>query len=541
MPDAVVIGAGPNGLVAANVLADAGWSVHVLEAQPEPGGAVRSAELVEPGFVSDLFSAFYPLAAASPAFRSLELERYGLEWCHGPLVLAHPSSDGSCVVLSRDLDETAASLDAFAPGDGDAWRELYGLWERIREPLLDGIVTPLPPVLPAVRVTAALRRDLVRFLRLAVLSVRRFGDERFAGAGAARLIAGNALHADLTPESPPGAFYGWFLTVLGQDVGFPFPRGGAGSLTRALVERLRTRGGEVTCSAEVAKIIVRHGKAVGVRTAEGDEVTATRAILADVDVNALYLRLLEPEHVPDRVVTDLRRHELDASTVKIDWTLDGPIPWLAPETGRSPVVHLVDSVDELTLVTGEIARGLVPGRPFLVFGQYSMGDETRCPPGKEVAWAYTHVPQRITGDAGPDGLTGRWDERERELFVARIEERVERAAPGFGGLIRQRHVMFPRDLEARDANLVNGALNGGTAQLHQQFIFRPTPSLGRPETPVRGLYLASASAHPGGGVHGGPGAIAARAVLNADRARRTLVALGAAGLTAAAARKLRSR
>jgi phytoene dehydrogenase-like protein len=540
MPDAVVIGSGPNGLVAANVLADAGWTVHVLEAEAEPGGAVRSAELTEPGFVHDVFSAFYPLAAASPAFAGLELERHGLRWRHGPLVVAHPASDGTCVALSRDLDETAASLDAFAPGDGDAWRRLYELWERISEPLLAGMVTPMPPLLPALRAAGALRRDLVEVLRLTVLSVRRLGDERFLGAGARRLLAGNALHADLTPEAPPSAFFGWLLCGLGQQVGFPFPEGGAGRLSDALVRRLRDRGGEVTCSAPVTRVLVRGGRAVGVRTVSGEEVAASRAVLADVGAPSLYLELLEPEHVPPRVREALSRFEYDAGTVKVDWALDGPIPWTAADARRAPVVHLVDSVDELTEATGELARGLVPARPFLVFGQYSMGDETRCPPGKEVAWAYTHVPQRIRGDAGGE-LTGAWDAREREAFVARIEARIESCAPGFRALVRARCELFPADLEARNRNLVNGATNGGTAQLHQQLVFRPQTSLGRPETPVRGLYLASASAHPGGGVHGGPGAIAARAALRAGRLRRAAVAAGAAGLTAAAARRLLSR
>lgn len=540
MPDAIVIGSGPNGLVAANVLADAGWSVHVLEAQPEPGGAVRSAALTEPGYVHDVFSAFYPLAAASPAFLPLELEHWGLRWRHGPLVVAHPASDGTCAVISRDLDETAASLDAFSPGDGDAWRSLFALWERVREPLLQGLVTPLPPVLPTLRIAGALRTELIELLRLAVLPVRRLGEERFAAAGAKRLLAGNALHADLTPETPPSGFFGWFLCCLAQDVGFPVPEGGAGELTAALVRRLRDRGGELVCSARVTEVLVGRGRAVGVRTADGTRVGADRAVLADVGAPSLYLDLLPPEHVPPRVRDSLARFEYDASTIKVDWALDGPVPWAAEQARRSPVVHLVESVDELTVVTSEIARGVVPARPFLVFGQYSMSDASRCPPGKEVAWAYTHVPQRILGDAAGE-LTGSWDERERELFVARVEERVESCAPGFRDLVRARHALFPRDLEERNANLVNGAINGGTAQLHQQLVFRPASSWGRPETPVRGLYLASASAHPGGGVHGGPGWIAARAALRAGRLGRTAVAIGGAAATAAALRRLGPR
>jgi phytoene dehydrogenase-like protein len=539
MADAVVIGAGPNGLVAANHLADAGWSVRVLEAQPTAGGAVRSAELTEPGFVHDLFSAFYPLAAASPAFTMLELERWGLRWRHAPLVLAHPSAEAACVALSRDLDETAASLDRFAAGDGDAWRRLYALFERVRPHLLRGMTTPLPPVRAGAALAAELRGDLPRFLRMSLLGVRRLAEEELGGSGAARLLAGNALHADLSPEMPPGGFFGWFLCGLGQDVGFPYPEGGAQRLTDALVARLRDRGGEVTCDAPVTRVVVRRGRAIGVELAGSSFVAADRAVLADTMPDALYRGLLEPEHVPRRVLDDLRRFQLDSSTVKVDWALDGPIPWRDDEARRSAVVHVADSVDELTRSTGELAQGLIPAQPFLVFGQYALGgagDTTRCPEGCEVAWAYTHVPQRIRGDAAGE-LTGSWDAGEATHFADRMEARVEALAPGFRGLVRARHVLTPRDLEERDANLVNGALNGGTAQLHQQLLFRPTSSLGRPETPVDRLYLASAAIHPGGGVHGGPGLIAARAALHANRSRRVAVALGAAAAALVVARR----
>src|SRR5215207_4614241 len=193
MADAVVIGAGPNGLVAANLLADAGWDVDVLEAQPEPGGAVRSAELTEPGFVHDVFSAFYPLAAASPAIRALGLGDWGLRWRHGPRALAHPAGDGTCAVVSRGLDETCASLDAFAPGDGDAWRRLYRVWERARGGILRGLVEPAPAPRAAFRVALALRADTLRLVRLLLLPARALGEEHFRGAGGRRLLAGNAL------------------------------------------------------------------------------------------------------------------------------------------------------------------------------------------------------------------------------------------------------------------------------------------------------------------------------------------------------------
>jgi phytoene dehydrogenase-like protein len=517
-----VIGAGPNGLVAANRLADAGWSVAVFEAADEPGGAVRSSELVERGFVNDHFSAFYPLAAASPAIRALELERYGLRFRHGPLVLAHPSGDGTCVVLSRDLDETAASLDSFAPGDGAAWRRLMALWAEIRDPLLRGLVTPLPPVRSGVELVSRLGpRGVARLARLAVLPVRRFAAEHFRGEGAARLLAGNALHADLTPDSALGGFFAFFLCALGQDVGFPFPEGGSGSLSAAMVRRARSRDVQIVTGARVEGVVVRRRAAVGVLLADGTEVPARRAVLAAVDAPSLYLSLLPRDEVPPSVLRDIGRFDRDWGTVKIDWTLDAPIPWTHAEAPRAPVVHVADSLDALSAFATDLYRGRVPERPFLVLGQYSMGDATRAPAGKETAWGYTHVPPGAAVD--------------RDVIAERMEAEVERLAPGFAALVRGRRVWAPDDLEAANPSLVGGALNGGTAQLHQQLVFRPVPGLGRPETPVARLYLASSSAHPGGGVHGGSGAIAARAALTAWRARRVAVA-GGIGLAAAGVR-----
>jgi phytoene dehydrogenase-like protein len=537
--DAVVIGSGPNGLVAANLLADAGWDVEVLEAAAVPGGAVRTAELTEPGFRHDEFSAFYPLAAASPAIRTLELERYGLRWAHGPLALAHPERDGSCAVLSRSLEETAASLDAFAPGDGEAWLSLYRLWERIGEALLDAMVTPFPPVRAGARIVAGLGPgELARFLRTMLLPIRRFGEEHFRGEGGPRLIAGHALHTDLTADAAMGAFYGWLLCCLGQDVGFPCPQGGAGELTRALVARLESRGGRLRCDAAVERISVRGGRAAGALLGDGEEVGARQAVLADVAAPALFLRLLAREHVPRRTLDDVRRFQWDNATVKVDWALDGPIPWAAPDARRAGVVHVVEGLDELAVQATELARRRIPAHPFLVLGQYAPIDPSRAPPGKETAWAYTHVPQDVRGDAGGD-LTGRWDQAETETFVARMEAQIEELAPGFRGLVRARHVHTPRTLEAANRNLVGGAVGGGTAQLHQQLVFRPVPGFARPETPVPGLYLASASAHPGGGVHGAPGAIAARAALSARRARRAAYLVAGAAGAAALLRRVR--
>ena len=256
------------------------------------------------------------------------------------------------------------------------------------------------------------------------------------------------------------------------------------------------------------------------RTATGDVVAVRRAVLADVGAPALYGDLLAPEHVPARVRDGLRRWQAADATVKVDWALSSPIPWSDPAVAPAGTVHIGDSMDELSLATFHLATGHVPAKPFLLVGQMTTTDPTRSPPGTESAWAYTHVPQRIRGDAGPDGIKGVWDERETAAFVDRMEDRMEAYAPGFRDRVVARHVFTPPDLEAADANLVGGDVNGGTAQLHQQFVFRPFGGLGRAETPIPGLYLASASAHPGGGVHGACGANAARAAIWHARFKR---------------------
>jgi phytoene dehydrogenase-like protein len=519
MPDAVVIGAGPNGLVAANMLADRGWSVTVLEASRHPGGAVRSAELMEPGFVNDMFSAFYPFAFASPAITSLHLEDYGLRWCRAPLVLAHPAADGTCPVLSRDLDETAASLDACHPGDGDAWRRLYDRWTRLRDPLLGALFTPTPPLTASARLAMSAWSDgWTRVARFAILSVRRMGEEEFGSDAARRLLAGCALHADLSPEAVLGGFFAWVLCALGQDVGWPVPEGGSGQLTAALVARLRARGGEVVCDAPVDRIVIRDGRAVAVRT-RGDEVRATRAVLADVAAPSLFLDLVGPEHLKPRVLEDVKRFEWDNATIKVDWNLNGPIPWSAEPARRAGTLHLAESVDALTESSSALARGLIPATPFLIMGQQSMTDPTRMPAGAETVWAYSHVPRNIRGDAA-DEIDLPLDHSGLERFADRMQREIEKLAPGFGATVRARNVMGPADLEGHNANLSGGAIGSGTSQLYQQLVFRPIPGLGRPETPIRGLYLASASAHPGGGVHGACGANAARVALAHDRVRR---------------------
>jgi phytoene dehydrogenase-like protein len=512
--DAVVIGAGPNGLVAANHLVDAGWSVLLLEAQPEVGGAVRSAEDVRPGFVHDTFSAFYPLAAASDTIRSFGLEEHGLTWTHAPAVLGHPFPDGRWGLLHRDREVTAGLMEEQEPGDGEAWLALCSLWDRIGDQLVGALLTPFPPVRYGLATLARLRSvGGLEFVKLLLTPATDVGTTRFRGASPRTLLAGNAGHADIPLTAPGSGLMGILMCMLAQTVGFPVPVGGAGRLTQALASRLVSAGGEVRCDAEVTRIEVVSRRASAVVTADGERIVARHAVLADVGVVNLYGGLVRAEDLPARTMRSMRSFQLDPGTVKVDWALDGPVPWAAAPPYAPGTFHVADSVEDMTEALGQVGARAIPARPFMLAGQMTTTDPTRSPAGTESLWAYTHVPQDAARDAGEGGVRGIWDDSDCERFADRMQGRIERLAPGFGSRILARRVLGPHQLEDRDANLVGGAINGGSSQLNQELVFRPVPGLGRAETPVAGLYLASASAHPGGGVHGAPGMNAARAAV----------------------------
>lgn len=521
--DAVVIGAGPNGLVAANHLIDAGWSVLLLEAQPEVGGAVRSAADVHPGFTHDTFSAFYPLAHASPTIRSFDLEDHGLVWRHAPAVLGHPLPDGEWALLHRDRDITATLMESRHPGDGEAWHELCGQWDQIGDQLIGALLSPFPPVRSGLAVLARLRRvGGLDFVKTLLTPAAELGRSRFGGVGPKILIVGNAGHADIPLDAPGSGLMGLLMSMLGQRVGFPVPEGGAGALTRALALRFESLGGDIRCSTDVVGIEVAHGRATGVRTRDGEAITAQRAVIADVVAPHLYGGLVAESDLPARTTRAMKSFQLDPGTVKVDWALDKPVPWASPPAYAPGTFHVADSVEEMTEALGQVAARAIPARPFMLAGQMTTTDPTRSPAGTESMWAYTHVPQHAVRDAGEAGIQGSWDHEDCERFADRMQNRIENLAPGFTSRIVARRVLGPRELESRDANLVGGAINGGTSQLHQQLFFRPIPGLARAETPIHGLYLGSASAHPGGGVHGAPGMNAARAALAHHRLRRLL-------------------
>ncbi|HEV3204631.1 MAG TPA: NAD(P)/FAD-dependent oxidoreductase, partial [Gemmataceae bacterium] len=446
MMDAIVVGAGPNGLVAAAELARHGWRVLVLEAKSRPGGAVYSEEFTLPGYLHDVGAAFFPFAAASPAFVPLDLTGAGLEWRHARRDSCHPAPDGTCASLSRDLELSVASL---GPVDGPVW-QTFANWARsMGDRLAAALLAPLPGLGTAWRLGL---RNLVQFGWSGIQSSGGWSLRHFQTEAARRIIPGLALHVDLGPEDLAGAGLGLVLALLAATVGFPVPVGGARSITQALVQRLEERGGILQVNSHVDHIVVRGGRAVAVRTNHNEEIPFGRALLADVSAPALYLQLLDGSHLSERHQRSMRRFRFGWGTFKMDWALSGPVPWTAQEAREAAVIHAGDSVADLIAFTRKVRAGQLPDNPYLVIGQQSLADPSRAPPGGQTLWAYSHVPSQI--ESG-------WPNH-RETFADRIEQRIEGLAPGFRRLIRGRAIHSPPDLEAMDENLVGGDLGGGS-------------------------------------------------------------------------------
>jgi phytoene dehydrogenase-like protein len=500
MPDAVVVGAGPNGLVGAIELARHGWEVLVLEAKHRPGGALYSEELTLPGYLHDVGAAFFPFAQHSPAFRSVNLSRAGLEWRHARWESCHPAPDGSCVSIARDPEQTAASFGV----DGPAWRKLARWQQAMGERLAPALLAPLPGLGPAWRLGLL---HLIRLGLAGLSSPARYARRWFHSEAARRVIPGLALHVDLGPEDFSGAALGLVLALLAAGSGFRVPVGGARAITRALLQRLEEAGGRIQLSTHVDHLVVRRQRVVAVRTGQGEEIAVRRAVLADVGAPALLLKMVPATSVGWWLRRSMRRFRYGWGTFKMDWALSGAVPWSAAQAREAAVVHAGDSVADLINFTRQVRAGQLPDNPYLVIGQQSLVDASRAPPDGHTLWAYSHVPSTVAGG---------WQQH-KEAFADRIDRRIEGLAPGFRHLIRARAIHAPDDLEAMDENLVGGDLGGGSAAFSQQLFFRPAFPYFRHRTPIRGLYLASASAHPGAGVHGACGFNAARMALQDSR------------------------
>jgi len=464
--DAIVVGSGPNGLAAAITLARAGLSVRVYEARDRPGGGVRSAELTLRGFTHDVCSAIHPLGLASPFFRTLPLGEHGLEWIHPPAALAHPFDDGTAALLDRSIELTGQTLGEDAVAYRHLMAPLVANWGKLEGFLLGPLRLPRHPLV------------LLRFGLQAIGSAHHLAERLFRGERARGFFAGLAAHAIMPLEKPLTAAFGLLLCSLGHVVGWPFPRGGAQQITNALVSYLRLLGGELVTATPIVSL---------------DELPPARAVL--LDVIPFQLLALAGERLPGLYRRRLERYRYGPGAFKVDWALDGPIPWRASVCARAGTVHVGGTLAAIAASERAAWQGEHAESPFVLVAQQSLFDPTRAPPGKHVAWAYCHVPNGSMFD-----------------MTERLERQIERFAPGFRERVLARSILTPAALERYNPNYRGGDINGGMQDLWQLFA-RPTLRRAPYATPVPGLYLCSASTPPGGGVHGMCGYHAARTAL----------------------------
>ncbi|HZU43543.1 MAG TPA: NAD(P)/FAD-dependent oxidoreductase [Terriglobales bacterium] len=461
---AAVVGSGPNGLAAAIVLAQAGLDVEVFEAQPQPGGGARTAEITEPGFHHDLGSAVHPFAAASPFFQSLPLQQHGLEWINSPAALAHPLDDGTAVMLERNLDDAVSALGA----DGPAWRKLMGSVVEHWDELIAEVFGPVP-LLP--RHAFLMARFGMRAIMPATTVAKMFPTER-----AKALFAGIAAHSFLSLDEAMSSAFGILLGAAAHVVGWPIPRGGAQSITNALCGVLALHGGKIATSRRVENVADFDGKIVM------------------CDVTPRQLLQIAENHLSERFKRLLRAYRYGPGVFKVDYALNAPIPWKASECARAATVHLGGNMEQVAASEATVRRNQIAEKPFVLLSQPTLFDPSRAPAGKHIAWAYCHVPNGSEFD-----------------MLHRLEAQIERFAPGFHETVIARHVFTPAGLQRVNENLIGGDISGGVLDV-RQFLWRPTSRLYG--TSARNIYICSSSTPPGGGVHGMCGYHAAKLALS---------------------------
>ena len=465
--DAVVVGSGPNGLAAAITIARAGYSVQLIEAAERVGGGMRSSELTIPGFIHDICSAIHPLGIASPFFRSLNLAQYGLNWVNPPTPLAHPMDDGTVTLLERTVEDTALNLG----NDGKRYRQIMKPLTEKWEPLINDLLRPLHmPRHPLL---------LASFGRLAISSAEHIAKSNFASQRSQALIAGLAAHSILPLDHRGSATTGLLLAGAAHTVGWPVASGGSQAIAVALAACLTRLGGKIQTGRKIASF---------------KELPSARVSLLDVTPRQF------AEIMGDQLMGSYREklahYRYGPGVFKMDWALDRPIPWHNPECLKSATVHLGGTFEEITAAESTVWCGQIPEKPLVILAQQSLFDTSRAPAGKQIAWAYCHVPNSSTYD-----------------MSERIEAQVERFAPGFKDVILERHIMNTLDMETYNQNYVGGDISGGI-QNPFRLLLRPWNRWKAYTTPVSGVYICSSSMPPGGGVHGMCGYHAAQRALH---------------------------
>jgi phytoene dehydrogenase-like protein len=530
--DVVVVGSGINSLAAAAVLARAGWSVAVLEREDVLGGAVRTAELTEPGYRHDVFSAWHPLWVGGAAHAALgdDLARHRLEYLNTELPTATAFPDGESAFLLRTADANAAELDRHAAGDGDAWRALLDQFFPNAD-LSFGILgtelfSPAGLGLGMKAYRRLGRRGLIELTGRMLVSSRDWLTATFQSERAHGLLAPWVLHTGLGPDAAASGFMTQVIAVAIQEGGMPIPRGGGDRLVHALVGLIREHGGVCETDKDVERVVVQSGRAAGVRLAGGEAVTAGRAVLANVTPTQLYDRLLADGDVPAPVAEAGKRFRYGRGEMQIHLALSEPPRWEGDERlGRTAIVHVTPGLDGVSRAVNEAERGLLPAEATIVVGQPLTMDPSRAPEGAGLLWIQLQeLPSRVKGDAAgeldPGG--GTWTEELRERYADRIVARLARHIPNLEPSIRARAVLSPIDLEAANVNLRHGDPYAGSLALDQNFLWRPFPAQPGHETPVRGLYHIGASTHPGPGLGAGSGMLVAQALLRPALPARAL-------------------
>jgi phytoene dehydrogenase-like protein len=464
--DAVIIGSGPNGVAAGIVLAQKGMSVVILEAQPTAGGGCRSAALTLPGYVHDVCSSIHPLGFGSPFFRTLPLAKHGLKWIHPLAPFAQPFDGGRAVVVERDVIDTAHSLGPDGPPYIRLMSDLRPNWNAVADALLNPSKLLFHPF------------AMSRFGLRALKSAEEFANSTFRTPMGKGLVAGIAAHSGLPLSTPTSAAIALVLGVSAHAVGWPMPEGGSQKLMYALFSFFRELGGEVVCSAKVDSL---------------DQLPNSKLVLCDITPQQLLS--IADNKLPDQYKRALKKYKYGPATFKMDFALDGPIPWQAREISRAGTVHIGNTIEEISASEAAIARGETTDKPYVLLAQHTLFDPSRAPQGKHTVWAYCHVPNGSSVD-----------------MSAAIENQIERFAPGFKNLILARSIMTPKQLQDHNGNYIGGDINGG-ALIPSQLFMRPTTRPIPWATPVKGLYFCSSSTPPGSGVHGMCGYYAAQLAL----------------------------